>query len=276
MIYKGDIMKKIIILYLVILHISLYAINLIDINSTKDLNTSKEDVCTEEMSTLMSFDDFGQGERTATDYTTYCYENGDGLNNCKNFPGNINVHDGEYAIVQHPNPDASVFPTWIKSSDHTGNYNGRMMVVNASLDADEFYRRVYTVLPDANVSVDLWILNIIKTGTNQILPNISFRLEDLNGTQIGKSISTGDIPEDEKWHHYTLSLNPAQYTYIQLVLVNNALGGMGNDLALDDIRVQQIFCNSSNNDLINYLDFDSSSEGLLTTEETKPTKLELN
>ncbi|MCK4440762.1 MAG: hypothetical protein KAU90_02065, partial [Sulfurovaceae bacterium] len=204
--------------------------------------------CSTGIEKLMSFDNFGAGDRTNSPYTTYCYEDGDGSVECqknKNIPyweGNVNVNDGEYAVVQHPNPDASVFSNWTTQGDHTGNPNGRMMVVNASLEPDEFFRKTYTIVPHANMTVDLWILNVVKHGSNIILPNISFKSEDMNGNQVGDIVATGDIPENGQWNHYTLSINPQENRQIQVVLSNNAPGGGGNDLALDDIRVTQTFC----------------------------------
>ncbi len=252
----------------------------IDLDQDNDgiLDSVEYGSCSEGIQKLMSFDDFGTGGRTSTPYTTYCYEDGDGSVECQKakgiqyWEGNVNVNDGEYAIVQHPNPDASVFSTWSTQGDHTGNSDGRMMVVNASLQPDEFYRRTYSVVPNANMTVDLWILNVVKHGSNIILPNISFHLEDMNGNQIGSTVNTGDIPENSDWNHYTLSLNPQNNSEIQVVLANNALGGSGNDLALDDIRVRQTFCDHDSDGVADYLDLDSDNDGIPDNIEAQTTQ----
>ncbi len=242
------------------------------------LDSIEYGTCSRGVETLMSFDDFGQGGRTTNPYTTYCYEDGDGYSDCQKkkgiayWPGSIHVNDGEYAVVQHPNPDASGFSTWSKQGDHTGNKNGRMMVVNASLQPDEFYRRTYNVIPNAGMTVDLWILNVVKKGSNIILPNISFRLEDMQGNQIGEMINTGNIPENGKWNHYTLSINPKNHSQIQVVLANNAPGGGGNDLALDDIRITQVFCDSDSDGVADYLDLDSDNDGIPDNIEAQTTQ----
>ena len=236
------------------------------------LDTVEYGSCESGVSTLMSFDDFGQGGRTSSPFTTYCYEDGTGSSACTNYPDSIHVNDGEYAIVQHPNPDASAFSTWSTQGDHTGNSNGRMMVVNASLEPDEFYRRTYTVIPHANMTIDLWILNVVKSGSNIILPNISFKLENMNGEQVGEIVNTGNIPENGIWNHYTLSINPENNSQIQVVLANNAPGGSGNDLALDDIRITQVFCDSDNDGIANYLDLDSDNDGIPDNIEAQTTQ----
>ncbi|MCK4440696.1 MAG: hypothetical protein KAU90_01730, partial [Sulfurovaceae bacterium] len=225
-----------------------------------------------------SFDNFGAGGRTSSPYTTYCYEDGDGYSTCQNkkgikyWPGSTNVNDGEYAIVQHPKPDASGFSTWSKQGDHTGNPNGRMMVINASLQPDEFFRKTYTIVPHANMTIDLWILNVVKHRSNIIRPNISFKLEDMNGNQVGDIVTTGDIPENEKWNHYILSINPQENRQIQVVLSNNAPGGGGNDLALDDIRVTQTFCDHDKDGIADYLDLDSDNDGIPDNIEAQTTQ----
>ncbi len=257
-------------------------------NNSHDLDQDNDGIldsieygsCSEGIQTLMSFDDFGTGGRTTTPYTTYCYEDGDGINNnnCQvnkgitYWEGNVNVNDGEYAIVQHPNPDASVFSTWSQIGDHTNNDGGRMMVVNASLQPDEFYRRTYSVVPYANMTVDLWILNVVKSGSDIILPNISFKLENMNGEQVGEVVNTADIPENSVWNHYTLSINPEGNSQIQVVLANNAPGGGGNDLALDDIRVRQTFCDSDSDGIADYLDLDSDNDGIPDNIEAQTTQ----
>jgi len=248
--------------------------NATDLDQDNDgiLDSIEYGTCSTGIETLMSFDDFGAGGRTTNPYTTYCYEDGDGISDCTNYPGSIHTNDGEYTVVQHPNPDASGFSTWSKQGDHTGDENGRMMVVNASLAPDEFYRRSYTVVPNANMTVDLWILNVVKEGSNIILPDISFRLENMNGEQIGEMINTGGIPENGIWNHYILSINPENNSEIQIVLANNAPGGGGNDLALDDIRVQQVFCDSDNDGIADYLDLDSDNDAIPDNIEAQKTQ----
>jgi hypothetical protein len=235
-------------------------------------NSIEYGTCSTGIETLMSFDNFGAGERTTSPYTTYCYEDGDGVSDCTHYSGSRHVNDGEYAIVQHPSPEASGFSTWSKQGDHTGNTNGRMMVVNASLEPDEFFRKSYTVIPHANMTVDLWILNVVKAGSNIILPDISFKLEGTNGNQVGEMVTTGGIPENGIWNHYTLSINPKENSQIQIVLANNAPGGGGNDLALDDIRVTQTFCDHDNDGIADYLDLDSDNDGIPDNIEAQTTQ----
>ena len=69
------------------------------------------------------------------------------------------------------------------------------------------------------------------TGHN--LPNVSFLINDV------EIYNTGPIAQDEVWHTYgfTFVSGPAQSS-LKLTLRNNAPGGPGNDLAIDNINFQ--------------------------------------
>ncbi|MBK9016573.1 MAG: hypothetical protein IPM82_22245 [Saprospiraceae bacterium] len=188
--------------------------------------------------TVFFTETFGTGGRTTTSYTNFCYEDGSG-NDCLQFAPSTEINDGEYAIAQAPNPIGG-HPTWTYSGDHTGDAGGRMMVVNADLTPGEFYRRTITgVYPNADVTVELWLRNTIMPGYDLLKPNVTFKLLNSSNAVLG-SISTGDIPEDNTWKKYSLSLNPGNLTSVKIVLVNNGPGGEGNDLTLDDIVAKQV------------------------------------
>ncbi|MEO1713638.1 MAG: gliding motility-associated C-terminal domain-containing protein, partial [Bacteroidota bacterium] len=75
------------------------------------------------------------------------------------------------------------------------------------------------------------IFNMVPPGSNIIRPNVSFLLD---GVEV---YNTGEIPESGEWNTYgfTFSTDPGQTT-VTLSLANNAPGGLGNDLALDNIQ----------------------------------------
>ncbi len=194
--------------------------------------------CSNCSTTTFFTETFGTGARTSTPYTNYCYEDGTG-NDCMEFAPSIQINDGEYAIAQAPKPTSSNHD-WTTDGDHTGDVGGRLMVVNADLDPGEFYRRTITgIVPNVDVTVDLWLRNTILPGYNILKPNVTFKLENTAGVVLG-SVSTGDIPEDNTWHNYVLNISPGNVTAVVVVLVNNGPGGTGNDLGLDDIVAKQI------------------------------------
>ena len=140
--------------------------------------------------------------------------------------------DGEYTLTNNINAWSYVYPTWLRVGDNDVNPNGYMMVVNASFAPGIFYEQVIDNLCENTLyEFTADVINLIRTGTTgHILPNVSFLLDDV------LSYSSGQIPQDEDWHTYgfTFTTGPGQFA-VKLSLRNNAPGGTGNDLALDNI-----------------------------------------
>ena len=125
--------------------------------------------------------------------------------------------------------------------DHTpGDTNGRMMLINAAFAAGSFFSKTFTGL-SAGTQYDFsaWITN--ANNGNPILPNVTFRVVDpVTGTVLG-TVSTGDMPRTATltWNPFNLKFTATQPT-VRLELVNNAPGGNGNDLAIDDIALAAV------------------------------------
>lgn len=139
-------------------------------------------------------------------------------------------NDGYYTITNYTGL-WNLFPGWIKIYDNSPDIYGYMMVVNASNEPGLFYEQEITGLCENTLyefSAD--IINLLMKNSNMILPNVSFLL---NGVE---EFNSGNVPEDEEWHTYgfTFTTKPGQFS-LTLSLRNNAPGGLGNDLALDNI-----------------------------------------
>ncbi|MBB4078809.1 gliding motility-associated-like protein [Lewinella aquimaris] len=140
-------------------------------------------------------------------------------------------NDGFYTITNDMARWEQSFGTWRRFGDNSSDPNGYMMIVNASFQPGLFYEQVVDSLCENTLyqfSAD--ISNILRRGSNNILPNVSFLIDGQ------EYFTTGNIPEDDKWNTYgfTFTTVPGQ-TSVTLALRNNAPGGMGNDLALDNI-----------------------------------------
>ncbi len=146
-------------------------------------------------------------------------------------------NDGQYTI-------ASISPAcyggawWTLSSDHTPNdVNGNMMIVNASYNPGDFFVDTVSGLCNGvTYEFAAWLLNLVKDpGT--IHPNITFSIETTTGTII-QQYQTGDVPTTSGpiWNQYGFFFAaPANSGRIVLRMRNNAPGGIGNDLVIDDI-----------------------------------------
>lgn len=140
-------------------------------------------------------------------------------------------NDGFYTITNDMRLWTNSFGTWDAFPDNSDDPQGYMMIVNAAFSPGKFYEQEVTGLcenTEYQFSAD--VRNVIRTGLNELLPNVSFEID--NVTQF----TTGFIPENQRWNTYAFSFNtgPGQ-TSVTLSLSNNAPGGNGNDLAIDNI-----------------------------------------
>ncbi len=170
---------------------------------------------------------FGTGSDISTNYSTsaaYTYLK----SMCPN--------DGYYTITNYT-ADCMASRWHTVNSDHTGN-NGNYMLVNASYEPGDFFKTtVSNLCPNTNYQFSAWICNVLKPEAAGIKPNITFTIETTDGVVL-QQYSTGDIietviPEWKQFGFYFTS--PSENIPVVLRMTNNAEGGDGNDLALDDI-----------------------------------------
>ncbi|WP_452227290.1 T9SS type B sorting domain-containing protein [Lacinutrix cladophorae] len=177
---------------------------------------------------------FGTGTTNTTlpaGTTTYSYFNG--------IP-----NDGFYSVM---NTTSGNTFGWHAIQDHTaGDINGKMLVVNASFSAGEFYRTIVSGLcENTTYEFSAWMMNLVIAGgfcstlsSGTIPINVGFEIWDNTDTNRLASGNTGDIFETNSpnWEQYALVFQtlPAQ-TSVILKMINNGIGGCGNDLAIDDI-----------------------------------------
>lgn len=149
-------------------------------------------------------------------------------------------NDGYYTIAN--SLTSNCYGTWHNViSDHTGNPNGYMMIVNASYQPSIFFTQTANGLcPNTTYEFSAYILNLITlaaSGPDVIQPNITFSIETSTG-QVLKTYNTDKIPftAQPEWNKYATNfVTPAGVTDVVVKMTNNAPGGNGNDLILDDI-----------------------------------------
>ena len=170
--------------------------------------------------------DFGSGSVTNLPSDPVGYAPG---YNYQSFPP---PNDGNYIITNNTSAWGSFASNWIDIGDNSSDPEGYMMVVNASFDPGVFYQETIDGLCENTVyqfSAD--VVNLLNTGG--IKPNLDFWI---NGNY---QFGTGDVPSNGQWNSYgfTFTTTPGQ-TSLTLSIRNNAPGGNGNDLALDNIAFQ--------------------------------------
>ena len=231
---------------------------------------------------------FGTGGRTSsftTAYnatTTYCYEDGTGTN-CPAQDANGRLDDGEYTVVSKITGTVASDPdnihgdlAWYNGEDHTpGDTNGRMAVFNASFTPGTFYETTITgVLSNLPITYSFWVLNIMAQGTfpGSKLPNVTVEFYDLSNNLL-TFFNTGDIGRcsgsttdnscsQGVWKQFTTSVNLGNVNAFTIRFKNNAQGGNGNDLALDDILISQTLCDLDNDGVADMFDLDADNDGI--------------
>lgn len=143
-----------------------------------------------------------------------------------------------------------VFDIWLEGKknnewDHTENDNGGYMyLVNvAGRNSKLFRSSVNYLCVGLRYEFSAYLANVlVKQRNNKWLypSNIRFEIRDaINENQLVAQFSTGDIPifEGLTWLKYGLSFN-ASSTSAVLLMISNAGGGDGNDIAIDDIELR--------------------------------------
>jgi gliding motility-associated-like protein len=151
-----------------------------------------------------------------------------------NYASSACPNDGDYTITS--SSTGCFGGTWLNvTSDHSGS--GKFMLVNASFNPGDFFLTTVTDLcPNTTYEFAAWIMNVLVQ-RNGIKPNITFKIETPAGVLL-QQYSTGDIPETAAplWKQYGFYFTtPVNNPVIVLRMTNNAPGGIGNDIALDDI-----------------------------------------
>lgn len=177
-------------------------------------------------------EDFGQGTTNGPplgiEVTSYTYVN-------------QGPEDGQYTISSN----LMQLPGFHNMPDHTGNANGKALIVNASFDAGLFFQIPIDGLCENNpYEFSAYLVNIYNASTNfcpgtGIPVNVKFQIWDETDTTLLAEGDTGDISGSNtppSWEQYAVTFEtlPGQ-TSVILKMLNNGDGGCGNDLAIDDI-----------------------------------------
>ncbi|MCF8272888.1 MAG: choice-of-anchor J domain-containing protein [Flavobacteriaceae bacterium] len=265
----------------------------VDIDDDNDgiLDTDEQIGCknsnsTNEVNYKFLEETFGAGERTTIDITydamtTYCYE--DGTASCPSLGGN-DLNDGEYTVYykaangdginQTPVEEVGSWADayWYTGEDHSpGDTHGRMAMFNAAVDPGVFYTaHINGTFAGVPITYSFWVLNLDRSDApgiaTRLRPDILVEFRDMSYNLI-TSITTGDIAPTTAgnlagdWYQFTADLNLG-VTEFQVIFINNQLGGIGNDLAIDDIEIKQTLCDHDNDGISDVFDLDSDNDGI--------------
>ncbi len=162
---------------------------------------------------------FGPGLGSSTDYRFVTLRSPNG--------------EGDYTIVKTTN---GLNGGWYNIFNHTPNdFDGYMMIINAARSPGIFYESATPIdlCPNTTYEFAAWIHNLLRI--DGIRPNITFFILSTDDQVLG-SYNTGDLPNmDPQWRQYGLQFTTTSSSEVKIRMINNGLGGAGNDIALDDI-----------------------------------------
>ena len=221
---------------------------------------------------------------------TYCFEDGVASPNTPecNSLNSARLDDGEYTVVHkiassNPSDPENIHLSgaWNGPEDHTpGDVQGRMAVFNASFTPGTFYETTISgILPNVPLTYSFWVLNIMSQHnySGSILPNITVEFLDMSNNVIA-SYNTGNIGRCNggtgvntcvlsEWQQFSTTVYLGTNTTFVIRFKNNAPGGGGNDLAIDDIVIRQQYCDRDGDGIGNVFDLDADNDGIPDVEE---------
>ncbi|TXG34496.1 choice-of-anchor D domain-containing protein [Seonamhaeicola maritimus] len=187
---------------------------------------------------------------------------------------------------------------WGTIEDHTpGDTDGRMAIFNASYAPGVFYEtEIKGTLANVPVTYSFWVVNIDNADDRfiaqegagsvpRIQPNVTVNFYTSDRSTLIATFDTGDItrcsgaindpndpaydPSDpsfntcvtSEWKQFSQQLTTSETSFI-VQFVNNAPGGGGNDLAIDDIVISQTLCDLDSDSIADVFDLDSDNDGI--------------
>ncbi|MBI5371426.1 MAG: T9SS type A sorting domain-containing protein [Sphingobacteriales bacterium] len=155
------------------------------------------------------------------------------------------LEEGEYMLLNN----SQGRPEWHNTTDHTGDLNGQMMLINDGFADGEFYTdSIDNLAPGGYYSVSLYAMNVNPSGScggTGVLPQLQFDVEYLSAMSIYQhlaSFTSNFIQQSSSPSWVKISsgfILPAGISSIRYRIINSSYGSCGNSLAIDDITFSQ-------------------------------------
>ncbi|OBQ55055.1 choice-of-anchor D domain-containing protein [Tamlana sp. s12] len=181
---------------------------------------------------------------------------------------------------------------WGLIEDHTPNdTDGKMAIFNADAFPGVFYEaEIVGVIPNVPIDFGFWVINLDNrddvilshggsVGPNgyRLLPEVRVEFLALDGVTVLDTFEPGEITRcndglfpgdsgynqcnESVWQTFTHNFTTSENSFI-VRLSNIGSGGAGNDLAIDDITVNQALCDRDGDGVADLYDLDSDNDGI--------------
>ncbi|SCY04666.1 gliding motility-associated C-terminal domain-containing protein [Nonlabens sp. Hel1_33_55] len=191
---------------------------------------------------------------------------------------NSGTQDGQYTISNNLEQFVGTFHN---TPDHTGDVNGKALIINASFAADQFYQTsINNLCENTNYEFSAWIINLYNPSSGfcsgrEIPIQVRFEIWDATDTnRLADGIMNPRFGENQPtWIQYALTFTTAAgQNGCILKMINEGDGGCGNDLAIDDIVFRTcgdvVQLEDSNNDVEASRCVNDASESITLTVNT--------
>jgi hypothetical protein len=147
------------------------------------------------------------------------------------------TNDGMFSFINLVHNDFN--DAWhTNATDHSEDNNGYMYLVNADYKPGQFYNgRVDNLCIGLRYEFSVYLANLCKP-SGKINPNILFEVRSVDGNVLLAQLESGDVAEHDTltWEKYGFSFI-ATSSSVNLLMISNTRGGVGNDLVIDDIAL---------------------------------------
>ena len=148
------------------------------------------------------------------------------------------TNDGMFSFINSVHNDFD--NAWHTGAiDHTGDDGGYMYLVNADITPGQFYNgRVDNLCIGLRYEFSVYLANLCKP-SGKINPNVLFEVRSMDKNVLLAQLSSSNIVEQETltWEKYGFSFI-APSSSVNLLMISNAPGGIGNDIVIDDIALR--------------------------------------
>ncbi|MFV0173697.1 hypothetical protein OBK14_05200 [Empedobacter falsenii] len=188
-----------------------------------------------------------------------------------------NISDGYYVVINPLFLNSSLNGTggwWQKIEDHTPNdINGAVLVVNAGVITNQFYRRAVNLKPDTSYRVSYYVMSNSGDATSAVKSAAKIEVQNvITETKLGVSnsliVSKHNVWEQKEYLFRTPASAECS-TNIAISIRNDFPIVDGNDIYLDDIVLEEIIDANApvidcNNESINFDDIIKATDDVFT------------